>query len=132
MHIDKEIKSKFFPKIDEDRILSMDINLIKLDPIVDLYRDHSTYTRILVPQEKGGSTASPFNDCNVHVLLRVKVDDQVIFDNLSPHEPDPEGNKQGFKVTEENKNGIVLDMESYSIPAVLRRTMKQAKLNETI
>ena len=65
------------------------------------------------------STASPFSDCKVQLLLKVQVDDnEPLFDNLKQNPGDPPP--------------VIYDLEAYQLPAVLRRVLKSTKLDEVI
>lgn len=112
IHIDTQIKAGF-PEIDEDQLLLVDCELLSLQPVNDLYRDGTTFVQTL---EVGntGNTASPFNDCKVLIKLSVTVDDETIFDNFGDGEP------------------LKYDLEEFEMPAVLRRVLKQTKLNEVV
>ena len=70
IHYDKELR-ELFPSLDEDKILYVNAHLKSIVSVTDLYGDRTSFvTRIEAPA-KGGSTASPFNDCEVRVLLRL-------------------------------------------------------------
>ena len=110
MHSDKLIRSeKGFPNIDEDKILQVDIDLLELHTLTDLYRDGTTFYQTL---EAGntGNTASPFNDCKVLLYLKVQVDADVIFDNFGGNDP------------------LWYDLEEFQLPAVISRVLKVCKL----
>ena len=63
---------------------------------------------------KTGSTASPFQDCKVALLLKLEIDDEVAFDNFNGGEP------------------VIYDLEAYQCPAVLRRVLKMSKLEDVV
>lgn len=114
IHLDKELRSEKdgYPEISEDKILQVDINLKELHTITDLHQDGSTLFRTLKVGETG-STASPFHDCKVKLLVKLEIDDTTIFNNF---EGDP----------------VIYDLEAYQCPAVLRRVLKQTKLEEIV
>lgn len=62
---------------------------------------------------KTGNTASPFNDCQVLIHVSVSVDGEQIFSNF---EDTP----------------LLYDLEEFEMPAVLKRVLKQTKLNEVV
>lgn len=61
------------------------------------------------------STASPFSDSRIALRLKVKLNDEVVFDN--------------FK---EEEQVIWYDMDYYQIPAAFRRVLKLSKLHEIV
>ena len=103
------------PEISEDKILVADIALKQLKPINDLYKDKSTFFKSLHrPPLSERTTASPFNDSSVKLLVKMEIDDQVIYDGLEP------------------EKALIYNLDDYHLPAVLRRVLKQTKLNEVI
>lgn len=104
-----------FPEISEDKILVADIALKQLKPIHDLYKDKSTFFKSLHrPPLSERTTASPFNDSSVKLLVKMEIDDQVVYDGFEP------------------EKAVIYDLEGYHMPAVLRRVLKQTKLNEVM
>ena len=100
--------------------MQIDLHLKELQPINDLYKDGTTFFKALERQKKPEpgvfkpgltySTASPFSDSIVSLMLTVQVDDETIFDG----------------------GPLEYDLEHYQMPAVLRRVLKQSKLQEKI
>lgn len=84
--------------------------------ITDAYGDGSTLYRTLEKPAERISTASPFSDCKVQILLNLQVDDELLFDNMQQNPGD--------------KEPLIYDLEAYQLPAALRRVLKQAKLEE--
>lgn len=116
IHCDKQIRNAEhgYPEIDEDELLFIDVEVLKLQPVQDLYRDNTTFVQTM---EEGntGSTASPFNDCKVLIKLKLEIDGNQIYSNLS-----------------EDKDPLWYDLEEFQMPAVLKKTLKQTKLNEIV
>ena len=111
IHLDKVLYNRF-PDIDEDKLLQIDIDLLHLRPITDIYSDQSSYWQTLQAGDTG-NTASPFNDCKVLLLIKLEIDGETKFDNFKG-EP------------------LLYDLEEYQMPAVLRRVVKLTKLQDVI
>lgn len=95
------------PEISEDKILVADIALKQLKPIHDLYKDKSTFFKSLHrPPLSERTTASPFNDSSVKLLVKMEIDDQVIYDGFEP------------------EKALIYNLDDYHLPAVLRRVLK--------
>ena len=103
----------------------MDISLKQLNNITDLYKDRTTFYQVLERPERPAigvfkpgltfSTASPFCDSIVKLLLKLEIDDKVEYDNYD-----------GVK------EPVMYELEDYFMPAVLRRVLKLSKLNEKV
>jgi hypothetical protein len=95
------------PEISEDKILVAEIALKQLKPIHDLYKDKSTFFKSLHrPPLSERTTASPFNDSSVKLLVKMEIDDQVIYDGFEP------------------EKALIYNLDDYHLPAVLRRVLK--------
>lgn len=103
-----------FPDIDEDNFLLIDLELLELNVVTDLYRDGTTMVKTL-EQGNTGNTASPFNDCQVLVRLKLEIDGKTTHDSLS-----------------EDSEPLLYDLEEFQVPAVFRKVIKQTKLEELV
>ena len=111
IHLDTALRTRF-PDIDEDKLLQIDIELLHLRPITDIYADQSSYWQTLQAGDTG-NTASPFNDCKVLLHIKLEIDGQCKFDNF-------------------NSEPLLYDLEEYQMPAVLRRVVKITKLQDVV
>lgn len=78
----------------------------------DLYRDGTTFVQTL-EEGKTGNTASPFNDCKVLIQVQVSIDGEQIFSNMGD-------------------TPLLYDLEEFEMPSVVKRVLKQTKLNELV
>lgn len=93
--------------------MQADIELLELFTVTDLYSDGSTFYRTL-EAGNSGSTASPFGDCIATIMLKIEVDGHTYYDNF------------------ESGQSLKYDLEHYQLPAVVRRILKQQKLNDVV
>ena len=92
-------------------MLYLELKLLNLVHINDLLKDESTFHKVLKKQEVF-STSVPFNDTLVQLKMSYEIDEKTVFDNW-------------------DDKPIVIDMEAYEVPAILRRALKLSKLQET-
>ncbi|TNV85630.1 hypothetical protein FGO68_gene3643 [Halteria grandinella] len=112
---DAEVVEKY--EILKDRPLRLDIEMVNLVRVEDLYKDGSAFQKTVF---KGEGTASPYSD--FQVLLKIEVDGVTLFehprmDDLSQIEVGVDSQKY--------------DLELYTLPPVVRKILKTTKLTET-
>jgi hypothetical protein len=85
IHLDPQL-IYLYPDIDDDQVLMVDVEVLQLVSITDLYHDGTTFVKRLDYQKSGNTTASPFNDSHVRILIKLEVDGEVVYDTLTEND----------------------------------------------
>ena len=104
--------SKYGPEFDPNNWLLVDLELLNLTRVVDLYHNETALYKELRP---GEGTGSPYNDCTVKMKVRIEVDGQIVFSHDEPLE------------IKEDTPHAEWDLELYQLPALVRKMLKKQK-----
>lgn len=113
-NIDPDFKTRH-PDFESDKKLCVDINLLKMQRVDDLYYDQSVFVRSLRP---GQGSASPFNDCSVTLKVKIQIDGKEEFCHKDPLATDGDS--------------AFYDLEKYTLPSCVRKALKTAKVYEVV
>lgn len=101
----------------------VDINLISLGKIEDMYRDQKVFYKTLV---KGQGSASPYYDCKVTLRVKIEVDGETKEDMFKI------GQLEEFGAEVVAGDSLVWDLEEFQVPGVLRKMLKITKPFEIV
>ena len=106
-----------------DAELLVDLNLLSLGKIEDMYRDQKVFYKTLV---KGQGSASPYYDCKVTLRVKIEVDGEVKEDMFKI------GKIEEFNTEVVAGDCLVYDLEEYQVPGVVRKMLKITKPYEIV
>lgn len=105
---------------DDKQPLIVEITLIKMSKVEDVYGDRTTFVKTI---RMGQGTGQPYFDCHVVLKVSIEIDGVQVFchkDPLTTTIPDEEGK-------EASEYFASYDLEEYTIPAVIRKLLKTTK-----
>lgn len=100
---------------DPSRELLVDLNLVSLGKIEDLYHDQKVFYKTLV---KGQGSSVPYFDCKVTLRVKIEVNGEVKVDMFKI------GEIAEFKAEVVAGDCLVYDLEEYQVPGVVRKLLK--------
>ena len=106
-----------------DDELLVDISLLSLGKIEDMYRDQKVFYKTLV---KGQGAASPYFDCKVTLRVKIEVDGETKEDMFKI------GQIEEFGTEVVAGDCLVFDLEEYQVPGVVRKMLKITKPYEIV
>jgi hypothetical protein len=101
----------------------VDLNLLSLGKIEDLYHDQQVFYKTLV---KGQGSAVPYFDCKVTLRVKIEVDGEVKADMFKIAEIEE------FKAEVVAGDCLIYDLEEFQVPGVVRKLLKITKPFEIV
>ena len=106
-----------------DQELLVDLNLLSLGKIEDMYRDQKVFYKTLV---KGQGSASPYYDCKVTIRVKIEVDGETKADMFEI------GQIEQFGTEVVAGDCLIYDLEEFQLPGVVRKMLKITKPFEIV